>query len=41
MIKITENAKYEIKNVISYRGRVTQQQMARIMNDINQIIHSF
>ncbi|SFX96332.1 AraC family transcriptional regulator [Ruminococcus sp. XPD3002] len=37
-MNITENNTYEMTNVISYRGKVTQQQLSVIMNEINTII---
>lgn len=37
-MEITENNKLEMSNVISYRGKVTQQQMAQIMQELEQII---
>jgi len=33
-MNITENNTYEMTNVISYRGKVTQQQLSVIMNEI-------
>lgn len=35
---ITENNKLEMTNVISYRGKATQPQMAKIMQELEQII---
>lgn len=40
MYQIEENAKLEMKNVISYRGKVTQQQLAQIANKIDEMIRS-
>lgn len=38
MYEINENTTYEMNNVFSYRGKVTQQQMAHIVNEMSQII---
>lgn len=37
-MNITENCKLELENVISFRGKVTQQQMSQIMKEMEQII---
>lgn len=37
-MNITENCKLEMENVISFRGKVTQQQMSQIVKEMEQII---
>lgn len=38
MDTISENSTLEMDNVISYRGKITQQQTAQIMDELGQII---
>lgn len=38
-MNITENCKLEMENVISFRGKVTQQQMPQIVKEMEQIIN--
>lgn len=38
-MNITENCKLEMENVISFRGKVTQQQMPQIIKEMEQIIY--
>lgn len=40
MSEIIENTTLEMTNVISYRGKVTQQQLAQIANKIDEMIRS-
>lgn len=37
-MNITENCKFEMENVISFRGKVTQQQMSQVVKEMEQII---
>lgn len=38
MFEIIENVKLEMDNVLSFRGKITQQEMVYIMEEIEQII---
>ncbi len=38
MNEITENVSLEMTNVLTYRGKITQQQMAVIIKEMNDII---
>lgn len=38
MNEITENVSLEMTNVLTYRGKITQQQMAVITKEMNDII---
>lgn len=40
MHEISEGNILELRNLISYRNKITQQQMAAIMNEMNEIISS-
>ena len=41
MHEISEGNILELRNLISYRNKITQQQMAAIMNEMNEIISSY
>lgn len=38
MFKIIENVKLEMNNILSFKGKITQQEMVYVMKEIEQIV---